>query len=372
MEWETLRNASVKDILDWAEPQSWCRAMAQCAQDLEWHAEGDVWTHTKMVCDELKRLDEWDELSSEDRTILIFAALFHDAAKPLTTQVDPVSGRIRTPKHAVKGEHLARQELREIGCDLESREQIARLVRFHGRPAFLHERLEPTHEVARLSWLCENRLLYLFAIADTRGRNTDSMTRPEENLHFWKFQAEELGCYDKPYPFVNDHARFTFFRQEKPNLHYVPHEDYSCHVTVMCGLPGAGKDTWLRQNRGETHIVSLDGIRREMKIAPTDNQGAVIQTARERCRELLRKKQSFAFNATNLLRQTRARWIDLFADYGARIKLVYLEPSMKTILRQNKNRSTAIPENVINRLAKKMEPPTCSEAHELLMVDKTS
>jgi predicted kinase len=32
--------------------------------------------------------------------------------------------------------------------------------------------------------------------------------------------------------------------------------------------------------------------------------------------------RSFAFNATNLLRQTRRRWIDLFADYEARIEVV--------------------------------------------------
>lgn len=85
-----------------------------------------------------------------------------------------------SPKHAVKGEHVARAVLRDLGCDLKTREEIARLVRYHGRPAFLLEREEPTHEVVRLSWLVNNRLLYLFALADTRGRDTDSMTRPEE------------------------------------------------------------------------------------------------------------------------------------------------------------------------------------------------
>jgi hypothetical protein len=31
-------------------------------------------------------------------------------------------------------------------------------------------------------------------IADTRGRTTTEMGRPEENLHLWKLVAEENGC----------------------------------------------------------------------------------------------------------------------------------------------------------------------------------
>ena len=228
--------------------------------------------------------------------------------------------------------------LRDLVCDLATREEIARLVRYHGRPAFLLERSDPTHEVVRLSWLVNNRLLYLFALADTRGRDTASMTRPEENLHFWKLMAEESGCFDKPYPFANDHARFQFYRQSEPNLHYVPHEDFACTVTMLSGLPGSGKDPWLSRNRADLPVVSLDDIRGELDVEPTDNQGEVVQLARERCREHLRAGTSFAFNATNLLKQTRQRWIDLFADYNARIELAYVEPPFDRLLQQNKRR----------------------------------
>lgn len=369
MNWDELKQTSLDDILAWAEGQPWCRAMAECAQDAEWHSEGDVWTHTKMVCQQLTELDEWPSLASHERNVLIFTALFHDAAKPLTSQLDPDTGRITSPKHAVKGEHLVRAVLRDFDCDLTTREQIARLVRYHGRPAFLLERDEPTHEVVRLSWLVENRLLYLFALADTRGRDTNSMTRPEENLHYWKLQAEELGCYDQPYPFANDHARFTFFRRRESNLYYVPHEEFSCQVTVLSGLPGSGKDTWLARNRGDIPVVSLDNIRGELDVDPTDKQGDVVQLARERCREYLRAKTSFAFNATNILKQTRGRWLDLFADYNARIELVYVEPPFERLLKQNKSRPNPVPEQLIRKLAAKCEPPRWTEGHTLIMTD---
>ena len=369
MNWENLKHSSTEEIIAWAETQPWCEAMGACAQDAEWHSEGDVWTHTKMVMKQLLQLDDWQSLAVHERSLLTFTALLHDAAKPLTTEVDSETGRIRSPKHAVKGEQLARVVLRELGCDLTTREEVARLVRYHGRPAFLLDRDQPSHEVVRLSWLVNNRLLYLFALADARGRDTDSMSRPEENLHYWKLIAEESGCFDRPYPFASEHARFTFFRQEQPNLHYVPHENFTCNVTLMSGLPGSGKNTWLSRNRSETPVVSLDDIRSELDVEPTDNQGQVAQLAQERCRQLLRAGTSFAFNATNLLRQTRNRWLNLFVDYNARIEIVYIEPTLEKIIQQNKSRDQNVPEKVIHKLAAKCEPPTWIDCHELVMVD---
>jgi predicted kinase len=136
---------------------------------------------------------------------------------------------------------------------------------------------------------------------------------------------------------------------------------------MMSGLPGSGKDTWLSKNRTEFPVVSLDGLRAELNVEATDNQGDVAQLARERCRELLRSGESFAFSATNLLRQTRQRWINLFADYGARIEIAYVEPSLSAILSQNKRREKPVPENVIRELAEKCEPPTWAEAHDLIL-----
>lgn len=365
MNWETLKTLPVSELIAWASTQSWAQSMANCFQDAEWHAEGDVWTHTQMVLTELPKLEVWTDLNREEQTILTFTALFHDAAKPLTTERDEQTGRVRSPKHAVKGEQLTRNTLRKLGCDFPTREQIARMVRFHGRPAFLLEKQNITEEVVKLSWLVNNKLLYLFAIADTRGRDTDSMSRPEENLHFWKLAAEDAGCYEQPYPFESAHARLTYMQSEKPNLNYMPHESFRCIVTLLAGLPGSGKDTWIQHHRPEQPVVALDAIRRELQMSPTENQGRVAQLAKERCRELLRNSQSFVFNATNTLRLTRSRWINLFLDYNARVEIVYLEPDLKTILAQNKNREAVVPQKVIENLAQKCEPPTLLECHEL-------
>jgi predicted kinase len=69
------------------------------------------------------------------------------------------------------------------------------------------------------------------------------------------------------------------------------------------------------------------------------------------------------------LKQTRGRWIDLFADYGAGTKIVYIEPRLETVLKQNKARKAAVPEGVIRKLAEKCEPPTWAECHRLIITD---
>ncbi len=57
--WNEAKSASTDEILAWAETQPWAKAMAECPQDAEWHVEGDVWTHTRMVVAEVECLPEF-------------------------------------------------------------------------------------------------------------------------------------------------------------------------------------------------------------------------------------------------------------------------------------------------------------------------
>lgn len=364
--WNDILRASDADILAWASAQPWAGPMRQCGQDAAWHAEGDVWTHTLMVCAEVARLEGYTERPREDQLALLFTALLHDAGKPATTVLDPETGRTRSPKHSLVGASLAREVLRGLGFPMPVRELIVHLVRYHGRPPYLLDHDEPEREVIRLSCVLRNDLLHLFSLADYRGRDALENSREEGVLDFWRALAVEHGCHEKPYAFANDQARFLFHRQALSSLHYEPHESYSCTVTLMSGVPGVGKDTWLAAHRPGLPVVSLDAIREEQDVDATDDQGRVIQAAREQCRVHLRAGKDFAFNATNVTRALRTKWIDLFADYGARIEIVYLEPPLATILKQNREREAAVPERVIRRLFEKAEIPTPGEAHTVV------
>ncbi len=74
--WNEAKSASTDQILTWAETQPWAKAMADCQQDSEWHAEGDVWTHTRMVVAEVERLPEWPSLDRRRPTRRRAGALF--------------------------------------------------------------------------------------------------------------------------------------------------------------------------------------------------------------------------------------------------------------------------------------------------------
>ena len=73
-------------------------------------------------------------------------------------------------------------------------------------------------------------------------------------------------------------------------------------TTVLSGLPGAGKDTWIAANRADHPVVSLDALRAELGVDPAGDQRAVVDAAYQRAREHLRARRSFVWNATNISR----------------------------------------------------------------------
>jgi len=114
----------------------------------------------------------------------------------------------------------------------------------------------------------------------------------------------------------------------------------------------------------------LDDIRRKYKLKPNDPSatGWVVQEAKEQSKIFLRKGQPFAWNATNITRQMRTQWIDLFVSYKARVKLIYIETSYQEWIRQNNNREYPVPHNALIRLLNKLEVPSLYEAHEVQYV----
>jgi predicted kinase len=138
----------------------------------------------------------------------------------------------------------------------------------------------------------------------------------------------------------------------------------------MSAIAGSGKDTYIKKYYPNWPVVSLDDIRVELKIKPTDKSGngKVIQLAKERAKEHMRKHENFIWNATNITKQLRKQLIDLFISYGAMVNIVYIEVPYKTLHSQNMGRDTAIPADVVDRMVTKFEPPTYDEAQNIIYV----
>ena len=151
----------------------WFRDMKGVPQDPEWHAEGDVFVHTKMVTEALVSHPDFQLLSEQDKHILFSVAMFHDIEKRSTTAEEEldeeVDGklvkvkRITARSHAKKGEKTARKILyTEMEAPFKIREHICMLVRHHGSPLWVRDKEDQSKAVIELSLKLKQKwLLYL-------------------------------------------------------------------------------------------------------------------------------------------------------------------------------------------------------------------
>ncbi len=343
---------------------SWIRQLRGCTQDAVHHAEGDVWTHTRMVCEAMARLPAWRGLEDEARQILFAAALLHDVAKPACRRED-VPGHITFPGHARRGAIVARATLWRLDVPFRVRESICALIRHHLKPFFLADHADSRRVALELSQTARCDWLAILAESDARGRICQDLQRLLDNITLFADFCREQNCLDGPWVFPSEHARFVYFHENGRAPDWPPHEDFRCEVVLLSGLPGAGKDHWRTANLPGWPCVSLDELRSELDVDPAREQGVVVQAAREQARQYLRERRSFVWSATNLSRLVRGESIRLLAGYQARIRIVYVEVNEETLKSQNRQRSRPVPEKVLERMLARWEVPDLTEAHAI-------
>ena len=355
--------------VDWAALDAeyeWIRNLRGCDQGTVHHAEGDVWTHTRMVCEALVSLPAWRALEEEHRCVLFAAALLHDVAKPACRrEPEEPGGHVEFPNHARRGAIMARAILWRLGVPFTMREQICALVRHHLKPFYLIERSDARRLALEVSQTARCDSLALLAEADARGRICQDLDRLLDNIALFTEFCREQGCLDRPFPFPSDHTRFLYFQSGDRSPDFAPYEDLGAEVVLMSGLPGAGKDHWVRTHLPGWPVVSLDELREELEVTPADEQGRVLNQARELARGYLRQGRPFVWNATNLSRLVRGDCVRLFAGYRAKIRIVYVEVSEEVLAQQNRQRPSPVPRRVFEKLLLRWEVPDLTEAHSV-------
>jgi predicted kinase len=252
------------------------------------------------------------------------------------------------------------------------REQVAALVRYHQLPYFLIDRDDALRLCIEASQTARCDHLALLAEADVRGRICQDQQRLFDNVALFREYCREQYCLATPRVFASAHSRFLYFRHPERHPDAPAYEDFSADVILMSGLPGAGKDHYIRTHLADWPVISLDAVRSELDIEPTEAQGAVMNRARDLARAYLRHGKSFVWNATNLSRQLRRGVVGLFADYRARVTIKYVEVPESVIFAQNRQRAAPVPEAVMQRLIDHWETPDCTEAHEVQAIIRVS
>lgn len=97
-------------------------AFIGCAQPPEFHPEGDVFEHVRLML---------DQLPADAPPALPWAVLLHDVGKPATATRDPDTGRIRFHGHDQVGAELAEKILRRFRFPRRQIEEIVTVVRHH-------------------------------------------------------------------------------------------------------------------------------------------------------------------------------------------------------------------------------------------------
>jgi predicted kinase len=342
-------------------------------QDLYHHGEGNVWTHTKMVCNSLVSQSYYINATEDEKFVMFYAALLHDIGKPACTKNE--DGKITSVGHSRRGAIDARILLWKKEVPLLLREQIVNIIGCHQVPFFAFKQKDsstranrtPEYLAHELSWQMPLNLLVNVAKADMLGRIYSDKQKCLDDIELFEELAKEEGCLYQPKQFFSIATRMKYFAT---NGGISPNYDFytlpGSEVIVLCGLPASGKNTWIENNAHGLKVLSYDDAKAELGLTEKDNPGTAVHMVIDRAKEMLRKKEPFVWNATHLSKQMRGKTLDLLYSYGAKVKIVYLEVPELEIKRRNSARDTTLTNSKIDEMLFRWEVPTPIESHEIV------
>lgn len=218
-------------------------ALIGCEQELEWHPEGDVWTHTRLVLDCAAGIAVRHGWGGRRRERLIFAALCHDLGKPKSTFVH-ASGRIRSSGHAAEGLAPASALLEAIAAPEKLTAHVLPLVAEH----LVHLHGEPTpRAVRRLAHRLQPAGIEMWEAlveADASGRPPLPADRPALP---WLAQAQAMDVqHEAPQPLAGGTMLLAMGMQSGPKMGEILSEAYQAQLDgEFADTKGARR--WLSQ-----------------------------------------------------------------------------------------------------------------------------
>jgi predicted kinase len=146
-------------------------------------------------------------------------------------------------------------------------------------------------------------------------------------------------------------------------------QDPKGFVVLTIGLPGSGKTTWYKR-RGVTPLSS-DMLRTILfdDITEQRYQGLVFSTLRSLLRARLIAHMPWNYvDATNLSAHERRQWIKMAASFGYDVQAVFFDVPLAICLDRNSKRDRPVSEEVMQKMAERLKPPTFDEGFSKIIV----
>ena len=145
------------------------------------------------------------------------------------------------------------------------------------------------------------------------------------------------------------------------------------NVYVMIGLPGAGKDTWIKNNLPpDVRVVCRDDIRAELgycnpgnKIIGTNEQEFMVSSIfNTKLKMFAQEGYDIAINNINIRRQYRNDYKKILSPYD--VKWIYVVVEAPSIEVNKQRRNGQIPDDAWDRLIQRFQAPTPDEYDEII------
>ena len=116
-------------------------------------------------------------------------------------------------------------------------------------------------------------------------------------------------------------------------------------VTVLMGAPGAGKSTWLSNNRTDELVLDTHAVRMVDQI----DVGAYMDNFRAVGLRAIRNGQNVIIDATNTYPHHRRYWLQAARSCQSEANLVAFDTAIQLLLAAQRSRRHPVPQRIVTK-----------------------
>lgn len=342
--------------------------LKECEQTPKWHKEGNAYEHVKCclnVAYNLIRDEKWERKDIDRKRCFLMSVLFHDIGKITTTKF--IRDDWHSYGHEVEGDKITRKIL--WNEDQTGRETVCSMVRWHMERCGLNKCRNVADKSLKIALFADMEMLYDVMFCDIFGSTPEDETSRHTDISIID-TMRLLGSNANQYNTCG--IRRNLFHNEPCFVNYSIYPK----ITVLVGLPGSGKDTWISKNvSSDDVVICRDDIRAELglcahgeKIVGTREQEEIVSKIfNKKLIDAAESSKNIVINNINLKKKYRDAYRTLLNKY--KYYWVYQVIEAPTLADNIQRRDGQINKEVFTNMILAFDWPTCDE-YDVINIEK--